>query len=44
LRCSISALVAQPLKATSSARTAGHRVRMSELKSVADSAVKYRQS
>lgn len=32
LRCSISALVAQPLKATSSARTAGHRVRMSELK------------
>ena len=32
LRCSISALVAQPLRATSSARTAGHRVRMSELK------------
>ena len=32
LRCSISALVAQPLRATSSVRTAGHRVRMSELK------------
>jgi hypothetical protein len=32
LRCSISALVAQLLRATSSARTAGHRVRMSELK------------